>query len=540
MKNFSTWVFLGLCVFGFFVGSLNAQVTITELMADNKAVLADEDGTFSDWVEIHNAGGASVDLNGWYLTDNANNLTKWKFPDTNIAAGSYMIVWASDKNRTNPGLPLHTSWALGKGGEYLGLVMSNGTTIASQFAPTFPEQFEDISYGVLDGTNIYFGTPTPGAPNSTNSVAFVADTKFSHSRGFYEAPFDLSITTTTPGASIRFTTNGSMPSLTVGTVYSAPIFISKTSVIRAAAFKTGFTPSNVDTLTFIFVNDVINQSTNGLAPPGWPGSWGLNTVDYGMDLKVITNPVYSATIKDDLKAIPTISMVMNIGDLFDPTRGIYANSTRTGIDWERPSSWELIYPDGREGFQVNAGVRIRGNFSAASTYPKHSFRGFFRSEYGDKALNFPLFGDSGSDTFPGGIDLATFQNHAWANWGNPGGNNALFIRDHFARDAQLAMGHQGERGIYTHLYINGQYWGIYSPSERPEASFAATYYGGQEEDYDVVKATGSSGGYVIEATDGDMNAWARLWEYATNGFASAAAYQRVQGNNPDGFSQSGL
>lgn len=511
-----------------------AQVIISEFLASNQSVLADEDGEFSDWIELHNSGASPVNLDGWYLTDNNNNPTKWRLPGTNLAANGYLIVFASSKNRAVPGSPLHTSFALSAGGEYLGLIQPDGQTVASHFSPAFPEQVQDISYGVLGGAEHFFATPTPGAPNSTNFFARVADTKFTHRRGFYTAPFNLTITTTTPGAAIRYTTNGSPPSLTNGLVYAAPLPISRTTVIRAAAFKTGFEPANVDTQTYLFLDDIVYQSTNGLAPPGWPASWGANRVDYGMDLKVLNDPRYSGTIKDDLKTIPSVSLVMKLEDLFDPTTGIYANSSQSGTNWERPASLELIYPDGTEGFQANAGLRIRGNFSASSTYPKHSFRCFFRSEYGDAALHYPLFGDAGTDTFPGGIDLATFQNHAWANWGNPGGTNALFIRDHFGRDTQLAMGHQGERGIYAHLYINGQYWGIYSPSERPEASFAATYYGGEAEDYDVVKATGNTGGYTIEATDGDLEAWTRLWQYATNGFASAAAYQRVQGNNPDG------
>lgn len=516
------------------VSAAGAQVVINEFLASNQAVLPDEDGEFSDWIELHNPTDTPVNLQGWFLTDNANNLTKWQFPNTNIVANGYLIIFASNKNRVVPGQPLHTSFALSADGEYLGLVLPDGQTVVSEFAPAFPAQFRDVSYGLWEGEERYFATPTPGATNSSNFYAKVADTKFNYERGFYELPFNLVISTATEGATIRFTTNGAPPSSLAGMIFAGPIPISRTTVLRAAAFKTGYAPSDVDTQTYIFLDDVIFQSTNGLAPPGWPATWGANRVDYGMDPKVINDARYSGTLKNDLKTIPTVSLVMKLEDLFDARSGIYANSTQTGINWERPASLELIYPDGTAGFQVNAGIRIRGNFSASSTYPKHSFRGFFRSEYGDKSLKYPLFGDNGTESFPGGVDLATFQNHAWANWGNPGGTNALFLRDHFGRDTQLAMGHQGERGIYTHLYINGQYWGIYSPSERPEASFAATHYGGQEEDYDVIKATGNTEGYVIEATDGDMQAWARLWQYATNGFTSDAAYQRVQGNHPDG------
>lgn len=512
----------------------SAQVLINEFLASNESKLADEDGDFSDWIELHNPTDAAINLNGWYLTDNANNLTKWRLPGTNIAANGYLVVFASNKNRATPGQPLHSNFALSADGEYLGLVLPDGQTVAFQYAPAFPPQFRDVSYGLWEGEERYFATPTPGAANVPNFYGKVADTKFNFDRGFYHAPFNLLISTATEGATIRYTTNGSPPTSTSGIIFSGSIPISRTTVIRAAAFKTGFAPSDVDTQTYIFVDDVIYQSTNGLAPPGWPATWGNHRVDYGMDLKVINDPRYSVTIKDDLKAIPTISLVMRLSDLFDPITGIYANSTQSGRAWERPASLELIHPDGTEGFQVNAGIRIRGNFSTSLNYVKHGFRGFFRSEYGDKSLKYPVFGEDGTDSFPGGIDLATFQNHSWSNWGNPGGTNALFLRDHFGRDTQLAMGHQGERGIYTHLYINGQYWGIYSPSERPEASFAATYYGGKEEDYDVIKATGNTQNYVIEATDGEMEGWARLWQYATNGFASDAAYQRVQGNNPDG------
>ncbi|MBA4149759.1 MAG: lamin tail domain-containing protein [Verrucomicrobia bacterium] len=515
------------------IPTAQGQVVINEFMASNKTTVADEDGDFSDWIELHNPSGTPVSINNWYLTDNAANLTKWRFPNTNVAANGYLVIFASNKNRKVSGEPLHTSWALSAGGEYLGLVLADGQTVVSEYAPTFPEQYDDVSYGLLNGTNVYFGTPTPGAANSTNSVAFVADTKFSHKRGFYDAPFNLAITTATADAMIRYTTNGSPPALTNGFTYSGPLPINRTTALRAAAFKSGFEPSNVDTQTYIFLDDVILQSTNSALASGFPATWGNHRVDYGMDPRVVTNALYSGTIRDDLKSIPTVSIVMKMEDLFSPTTGFYANSTQTGRAWERPTSIELIHPDGTEGFQVEAGIRIRGAFSTSLLNPKHSFRLFFRGEYGDSKLNYPLFGDSGTDTFDG-LDIVSAQNwtwhiHAFAN----AGTNALYVRDQFARDTQLAMGHHAERGRYAHVYINGQYWGLYCPSERPEASYAASYFGGSKEDYDVIKSTGPSN-YDIEATDGDMDAWTMLWQMATNGFSSDTAYQRAQGNNPDG------
>jgi len=86
-------------------------------------------------------------MNGWYLTDNAKSLKKWQFPEVTIQPGESKIVWPSSKNRTNPQGELHTSWGLSRNGEYLGLVMPDGLTIKSQFAPSFPTQFTDVSFG---------------------------------------------------------------------------------------------------------------------------------------------------------------------------------------------------------------------------------------------------------------------------------------------------------------------------------------------------------------------------------------------------------
>ena len=129
---------------------------------------------------------------------------------------------------------------------------------------------------------------------------------------------------------------------------------------------------------------------------------------------------------------------------------------------------ELIHPDGREGFQINAGLRIRGGYSRSDGNPKHSFRLLFRSEYGQATLHYSLFGEEGVGEFKA-VDLATSQNYSWAFDNSP--QNTL-VRDVFSRDVQGRMGHPYTRSRYCHLYLNGQYWGLYYTEERAEASFA--------------------------------------------------------------------
>ena len=123
-------------------------VIISEFMASNSRTLADEDGNYEDWIEIYNGGASTINLEGWHLTDDRADLTQWTFPATNLGPNRFLVVFASNKDRRVPGAPLHTSFKLSAGGEYLALVRPDGTNIATEFAPTFPPQAEDISYGI--------------------------------------------------------------------------------------------------------------------------------------------------------------------------------------------------------------------------------------------------------------------------------------------------------------------------------------------------------------------------------------------------------
>ena len=528
VKLICTYTVLSLFAFQAF-----AQISISEFMASNGNTLADENGEFVDWIEIENSTQSSAGLDGWYLTDSATDLMLWRFPNVTLPAGGRLVVFASGKDRRDPAKPLHTNFSLASDGEYLALVGRDGKTISSEFGPQFPKQLRDVSYGRLkraDGVFDvgYLTPPTPGALNAGGFLAVVKDTKFSHDRGFFEAPFELGIWSETEGAVIRYTLNGTLPSLTNGLTYLSPIPVARTTVLRAAAFKEGYRSSNVDTETYLFVGDIIRQSADGKPSAGWPARWGANSVDYGMDPDVVNNPKFSGTITRDLKSLPSFSVVMNLNDLFDSSRGIYANPGQDGRAWERGCSLELIYPDGKKGFQINSGIRIRGGFSRSTGNPKHAFRFFFREDYGDPTLRYDLFGGKGADAF-NAIDLRTFQNYSWSFQGDSRG---VFIRDQFCRDTQLAMGSQGERGDYYHLYINGQYWGLFNTCERPEASFGETYFGGKAENYDVIKV--EAGSYTINATDGNMAAWTRLWTQANAGLSSNEAYFKVQGRDIDG------
>ncbi len=422
---------------------------------------------------------------------------------------------------------LHTSFRLEADGEWIFVTDPRGEVIDGV---RFPPQVNDQSYGRSpDGTGEfrYNLEPTPLAPNAgptANDPLVVKDTRFEPDRGFPDQPFDVVITTGTEDAVIRYTLDGSAPTETTGIVYREPIHVADTTTIRAAAFRDGLRATNVDAHTYIFLDTpdgggVLNQPRR---PPGFPPTWGSRTADYEMDPRIATNTefeLFDPGVSDGLLSLPTLSLVMDVDDLFDPRTGIYSNSQREGVEWERPTSVELIYPDGRPGFQVNAGLRIQGNASRNPNRPKHNMRLLFKRIYGDGKLRFPFFEDSPVEEF----DTIILRGGNGDSWFHPNTTQqvrAQYIRDQWHRDTQRDMERLTTHQVYMHLYMNGLYWGLYHVFERPNASFLASYLGGEKEEYDSRNAR--------EVVDGDLAAWNEMWRIANSGVAGAIAYQEIQ------------
>ncbi|UCE47167.1 MAG: CotH kinase family protein, partial [Phycisphaerales bacterium] len=311
----------------------------------------------------------------------------------------------------------------------------------------------------------------------------------------------------------------SRPTINHGIPYTGPLKIEETTVIRAVAVKPGWLDSKVETHTYIFLSDVIRQPAH---PLDFPSSWGGTGADYEMDPCVVNNPLYSGTIKNDLKSIPTMSLVMDLNDLFDSVYGIYSNPWGEGVEWERPGSIELIYPDASEGFQLDCGVRIYGGVGRREK--KKTLRLLFKGMHGPRKLRYPLFGEDAADGFDTIILRANFNDgYPW----DGSGDRSQYIRDEYVRQLQLDLDHPSAHGTFVHLYINGLYWGLYNPTERPESSFAATYFGGDKEDWDALNSGSPTG-------ESNTNTWYAMLDLVRQGLSTNEAYQRLQGNYPDG------
>lgn len=373
---------------------------------------------------------------------------------------------------------------------------------------------------------------------------------FSVPHGFYKNGFDLTLTTPSASDSIRYTLDCSDPTTSAtALVHISPATVridpestsgnrGKTPgvIVRACILSQNSAVGPTITQTYIFVSKVGLLSPEGVRPaPGWPDPAhpvNSQSMHYGMSPTVLNDSRYKTKMDSALIAIPSFSIVAAFKNLFAADSGIYVNAYQDGQLWERPASIELLRPDGSPGFQINAGLRIRGGASRDGSNPKHAFRFFFKSEYGAAKLEYPLFENEGVSTFDK-MDLRTGENYSWSFPGHLGRYNTM-ISDVFSRDLQGRMGEPYSRSRSYHLYLNGVYWGLYQTEERPEARFAASYFGGSKDDYDVVKPD-DGWPASITATDGTLDGFRQVWNVCQAGFKDNANYFKLEGMDASGI-----
>ncbi len=460
------------------------RIVVREFLSENLSGLKDEDGDPEDWIELFNAGDTEVDLNGWSLSNDPEVPDLWVFPSLVLPPSGSTLIWASGKDRTRQPASryLHTNFKLNPNGGSLEL---SGPELPRSAVDRidYPRQAPDVSYGLNGGTAArefrFFAAPTPSAPNGTSPLTnAVPDLHFSVPRGFFAVPFALSIASPQAGVTIRYTTNGSIPTLNNGATYTQPIAIQANRVIRAVGFASNQIPSRIQTHTYLY---------------NLPASRRLLPV---ISLVTATNHLYGRT------------GIME----FNPR-----NTVNHGLAWERPVSVEWIRPEDNGGFQVDAGIRVAGGDYIRGLYAynttvlpqsKYSFRLYFRGEYGEGRLQYRVFP---------GTTVSEFDTlHLRAGMNDP--VNPL-LKDEFVRTLCDQVGLVASHGTFVHLFLNGAYRGIYNPAERVNEDFLQAYHGGGPL-WDVI-------GPGNAALSGDTLAWSALRNAARKDLTQRTNYLEV-------------
>ncbi|MBN1398734.1 MAG: CotH kinase family protein [Bacteroidetes bacterium] len=445
------------------------NIVINEVMASNQKTILDEDDDASDWIELYNNGVSSIDLTGYGLSDDSLDLLKWRFGNTTIEAGGYLLVYASDKDRQ--GVAPHTNFKISASGETILISDSNGVLIDKV---DMPASTTDISYGrTSDGSLPWiFQRPTPGSQNTGQKLDGIADpVSFSSPGGFYSS--QVSLTLSAGNCRIFCTLDGSIPD-TTDTEFTAPIVITKTTVVKAVSMKENYLPSQVLTNTYF-----INESTD----------------------------------------LPVVSLSADPFDLFDPTYGMYEKGpgytepdphygANYWMDWERAAHVEFFEDDKTPGFSEDCGICIYGAWSRA--HPQKSFAVKFKEAYGHSKIEYKLFPD---------FNLTTFKAFILRNSGND------FYYTHI-RDAMMQTLVQDLDVDYLEYrpataFINGEYWGIYNIREKINEHYVANRHGVDPDNIDMLEGN-------MEVIHGDTQHYQQLIDYiSTNDMSTSAAYDYV-------------
>lgn len=455
-------------LFLFRFGVCTGQVLINEVMASNDSCLSDEDGDSSDWIELFNDSAYPSELGGWALTDDPLTPRKWIFPEGELGSGEFLIIFASGKNRSGGwDSELHANFKIDRNGESIFLLDENGILRDSVLIDALPA---DYSYGRHpDGAGNWgvFSDPTPGSGNLTGSYPGFSETvNASLPAGIYLKALTVALRADA-GSVIHYTLDGSEPG-SPSRVYSVPLRIDTSTVLRARTFRTGMLPGPILTASYI-----IREKTH----------------------------------------LPVVSLSTGPDNLFDDDIGIYVKGNGTAMggypdnpvgppanyweDWERPVHIEFFEPDAAGGFSEDAGLAMHGK--TTRNLPQKSFAVFFRGRYGASSLDYAVFPGLSVERFASLV----LRNAGTDNTVNEGG---VHFRDGLA--ATLARGLDLDVQAYRPciLYLNGAYWGLYNIREKLNEDYLASHHGVDPERLDILDDYHTLYPLVVEGDAGHYNA----------------------------------
>lgn len=451
-----------------------------------------------DWVELHNPGASAASLAGWSLSDDANDPRKWNFPvSASLPAGGHLMVLCDELDITAPATNgyLHANFKLDGDGETVVLTDPSGVSQTVVVPGLTPHHSWARDAG---GNWVYQESPSPGAANAgTAHAARVATPVITPPGGMFATAQNLVLACATPGATIRYTTDGGEPSET-SAAYASPVPVAAGTTVRARAYKAGALPSPVAAATFLIESNAGRRNLAALSLSGdleysLYRAMGVMSITGGSH---VAN-TYTNTAMRDLWIPGTGSL-----PLASINTSAYNIPYYRGRFNERPVGFELFNNGGGSNLNFQAGLRVSGSGHARPRYKlasqngatplagtwssssteKPSFNAYFRADLAGRPLDFPVFPGQPVTKFES-LRLRAGKNDI----SNP------FIRDEHVRRLFVDMGQVGSRGIINTLYVNGVYKGYYNTTAHLKEGFFQQSHG-SDLPFDVIQVTAVSSG----------------------------------------------
>ena len=487
-------------------------VSINEVCSDNKGSLTDALGKKSDWIELYNSGDEDINLAGYGLTDNVKKPFKWVFPETVIPSKGYLTVFASSNNTVIDG-EIHTNFNISKDGEPIMLSNPEGGVISIIDLPAI--QTDKTMARIPDGSNaLKIAYATPSAQNTENSVisSFVPLPQFSAESGFYENPFDLSVTSTA-GAEIHYTLDGSIPDINSPVIGQSLNIYNKSNDengISAFTYKAkGETGNNV------YVPTVkIDKATllNAIAIDSSGNSSEIVTKTYFVGLN----------IKDNYNNEAVISVSADSSAFFDGEEGIFTHPLERSNLFDAPVHMTMFEGDGKVVLDQGCKISVRGLGARGEDQKSLTFKA--SGDYGPSTFDYDIFRGKavskvngkriksyGSFALRGGLDGSRSKGERWMD---PAMQE---------RSKTLDTAWQSGRGCI--LFINGEYWGHYYIQERVGTDYVEAHYGVDEDDVILFKTTNAKGDATID--DAELRANDIRWLQNTD-FSTEENYRQLE------------
>ncbi|QHT68561.1 T9SS type A sorting domain-containing protein [Rhodocytophaga rosea] len=481
-------------------------VVINEIMASNQGILEDEDGDTPDWIELFNTSTVAVNLENWSITDDSLEIDKWVFPAVTLQPGSFLIVFASDKDRK--GEVLHTGFKIGAGRESVYLYNNTQQRVDEFTATCIPTGFSFGHKPDGSGLKTHLTIPSPGNSNNQSPVVTVTPGKdtliFSAPGGFYTQAFSLTLSVNSPETRIFYTTDGSEPDESA-LLYQSPISIENRKGQENDVSDIETSPAWIPPKGEVFKGTVIRAIAY---IDGCPAS------------QVITHTYFVDEHIQKRYTLPVVSIATDRSDFFGKKNGIYVigendglgeNFIQSGREWERQIHLEFFDEKKQLGFKQELGARIHGRGSRGN--PQKSVRVYARDDYGKDRISYKLFPDLNINRFKTLIFRTPDADFS-----------STIFKDELVQTIIRDMNLDLQATRPSVVFINGEYWGIHNIRERQDKDYIASHHNVDPDNLDIL-GLALEGTEIIEGDETHYNAM--LGYIADNDLQNPVHYQYI-------------